>query len=214
MKLRLETASASQLADEVELGRQMSCSTRPTTPRSARCEVEGTRPTKRGRQAAREAPVELARLVPCESGLGRDACARKSNLVVSRASVGSSGSRKETLFAERAVQSARIVHQELRARAKRAVTRVEAGRRCARRPVAVLTQRRFEIGSGEQTQVDWGQISVWMGRGATADSSRCASARSRIVSTSVTMPGSSSSSWDTCSLPPGPVPPGPRLRVP
>src|SRR4030095_5934970 len=75
MKLRLETASAWQLADEVEVaGNVLQHAADHAKSRSAKCEVEkGTRPTKRGRQAAREAPVEVARLVPCESGLRRDA---------------------------------------------------------------------------------------------------------------------------------------------
>jgi transposase len=69
---------------------------------------------------------------------------------------------------ERAPQvhySARILHQELRARGyggsyetvKLAVRplRAEAS-------VAALTQRRFETGPGEQAQVDWGQLTVTM----------------------------------------------------
>lgn len=70
---------------------------------------------------------------------------------------------------ERAPQvhfSARILHQELRARdwsgsyetVKLAVRPLRAAA-C----VASLTQCRFETGPGEQAQVDWGQITVTMG---------------------------------------------------
>ena len=70
---------------------------------------------------------------------------------------------------ERAPQvhySARIVHQELRARGftgsyetvKLAVRPLRAAA-----SVAALTQRRFETAPGEQAQVDWGQLTVRMG---------------------------------------------------
>ncbi len=70
---------------------------------------------------------------------------------------------------ERAPQvhySARILHQELRAKG---YTGSYETVKLAVRPlrsaasVAALTQRRFETGPGEQAQVDWGQITVHMG---------------------------------------------------
>ncbi|HSB23297.1 MAG TPA: IS21 family transposase [Burkholderiaceae bacterium] len=62
--------------------------------------------------------------------------------------------------------SARILHQELRAKGysgcyetvKLAVRPLRAAA-----SVAALTQRRFETGPGEQAQVDWGQIGVTLG---------------------------------------------------
>lgn len=72
-------------------------------------------------------------------------------------------------LAERAPEvhySARILHQELRAKGyagsyetvKLAVRPLRAAA-----SVAALTQRRFETGPGEQAQVDWGQITVTLG---------------------------------------------------
>lgn len=63
--------------------------------------------------------------------------------------------------------SARILHQELRAR--HGFVGCYEGVKVAVRPlretgaVAAVTQMRFETAPGEQAQVDWGQIKVWLG---------------------------------------------------
>ena len=63
--------------------------------------------------------------------------------------------------------SARILHQELRA--QRGFTGCYEVVKVAVRPlratatVAAVTQMRFETAPGEQAQVDWGQVKVWLG---------------------------------------------------
>ena len=63
--------------------------------------------------------------------------------------------------------SARILHQELRA--QHGFTGCYELVKLAVRPLRVLsqaaslTQRRFETAPGEQAQVDWGQVRVWLG---------------------------------------------------
>ncbi len=63
--------------------------------------------------------------------------------------------------------SARILHQELQA--QRGFTGCYEVVKVAVRPlratasVAALTQMRFETAPGEQAQVDWGQVKVWLG---------------------------------------------------
>lgn len=63
--------------------------------------------------------------------------------------------------------SARILHQELRS--QRGFTGCYESVKVAVRPlratatVAAVTQMRFETAPGEQAQVDWGQVKVWLG---------------------------------------------------
>ena len=63
--------------------------------------------------------------------------------------------------------SARILHQELRAQhgftGCYEVVKVAVGSLRATASVAAVTQMHFETAPGEQAQVDWGQIKVWLG---------------------------------------------------
>lgn len=66
--------------------------------------------------------------------------------------------------------SARVLFQELRTRGFTGcyeVVKVAVRPLRANASVAALTQMRFETAPGEQAQVDWGQVKVWLGEQPT-----------------------------------------------